>query len=301
MLKAALPTEGAVETLYRSVANSGTLGPRENRAHEGELIILPKGGYSEDDKGFHSLLDGTVLIPDSGYEFADDIRSSAQLKAFCGAPDWTKIDAGGVPERYVLSLIMHVAGTNAVYSGTGVLISPRCILTAGHNVHYRKYPSRGWVSRIEAFAGRNGDRCAVASSSSTFRSIEAWVQGDQSLNDFDIAAIILPDDAIFQWAQGHFGVDPRGSAADVRLLGYPWQKGVSNKMGHQYTSSGPAQPKGKVLEYRIDSYSGQSGGAVFPSVGAPSLVGIHVGGNCPNQCIAIDQALMQRIVEWTEL
>jgi V8-like Glu-specific endopeptidase len=285
---------------YWSVANTGQLGQNENRSHVGPIVIPPQVTVHEDDKSFGFVPDGSVRIDDDTLEFAPNVKQETILKAICRKLPWQPRRASATPERYIVSLIMRVEGTTAVYSGTGVLISPRCILTAGHNVHYRGYPSRGWVSRIEVFAGREGGSCKVASISTNFRTIAAWINGDQRQNDHDIGAIILPDDKIYQWARGHFGVDPSGSTEKVCLLGYPWNKKDDDLRGQQYLSKGPAKRKGNVLEYDMDSYAGQSGGALYPEPSL-SLIGIHVGGNCPNQSVLINDQLMERIKEWTEL
>lgn len=285
---------------YRSVANSGQLGQNENRSHAGPIVIPPQVALYVDDKSVGAIPDGSVRIDDDTLEFAPNVKQEPILKAICRKLPWQPRRASAMPERYIVSLIIRVEGATAVYSGTGVLISPRCILTAGHNVHYRGYPSKGWVSRIDVFAGREGGSCKVASSSTNFRSLAAWINGDQRLNDHDIGAIILPDDKIYQWARGHFGVDPSGSTEKVCLLGYPWNKKNDDLKGRQYLSKGPAKRKGNVMEYDMDSHAGQSGGALYPETSL-SLIGIHVGGNCPNQSILINDQLMERIQEWTEL
>jgi len=288
---------------YRTVSNSGKLGPQENRIHPGPVNLPPTLGTdtTKDAKGI--LLAPTLNIEVLTMEDLEGIDArNVTIKDICGPPDWIRVDPTHVPERFVVSLRIHKKGSTTVFSGTGALIGPRCILTVGHNVYCTTAGSiEGWAGSIDVYAGRSGAHCFARTTSSNFRSISGWVDGNKEMNDYDIAAIILPDDELYKWAQGHFGVAPIGSNDTVQLLGYPWEKKITSMKGHQLRSYGPTTVKDKILTYRMDSYPGHSGSPVFTSDEDLHIVGVHAGGSCPNESIRINEALMERIKEWTEL
>ena len=109
-------------------------------------------------------------------------------------------DTWVVPHRWVCSLDVRFAGDSRVHRGSGVLIGPRQVLTAGHNLYQRpdgKGPES--VHVIPARAGRTepiGRFKAVALSvSSAFladRTIGTRViKGPQAVSRFDFAVVTL--------------------------------------------------------------------------------------------------------------
>jgi glutamyl endopeptidase len=210
------------------------------------------------------------------------------LEAIIGNDDRVRVTNNQVyPWRCVCSLLM-TANTGAQYLGTGWLVGPRIVLTAGHCVFMAD--EGGWVTQIEVIPGRNGvDRPYGSAVSREFRSVSGWTQDNDS--DYDYGAILLPADARFGEQLGWFGYASRGDdylrGVTLNLSGYP---GDGGKAGSQvdgtqwYASRGVRDVLDKQITYEIDTFGGQSGAPVWElgSDGSRYGVAIHTFGTPVN-------------------
>lgn len=98
--------------------------------------------------------------------------------------------------------MLITAGDGSRWIGTGWLISPRTLITAGHVVYI--HSRGGWVRSIDVIAGRNGANRPFGTCRSTaFRSVLGWVSGRK--RDYDYGAIILPGSCPVGSRVGWFG------------------------------------------------------------------------------------------------
>lgn len=214
-----------------------------------------------------------------------------------------------VPYRWVCSLDVTRAGKT--FRGSGLLIGPRQVLTAAHNV----YDSEGnRPDSLHVVPARNVDeqpfgRFEAVAFTTSSRYISSPTPGGR----FDIALVTLGADASAVRSKalggaplGHWGHATLGQGTNLRALtttfltgkdvvvcGYPGDKCNGNRcdptvgwrMGEQSNSMwshyGPARfhagAPGAVV-YPADTAPGQSGSPVWIrfSDGTRSLVGVHV-------------------------
>ena len=186
------------------------------------------------------------------------------------------------------------------FIGTGWLISPRCVITAGHCVFIRG--AGGWAKSIQVTAGRNGGSFPFGQVTATqFSALPRWV----SFNDrnFDCGCIILPkpfrasngaQPFTFRYAAKS---DDAIRARALNLSGYPGDKGGITQWFH---ARGAKTAAGTVITYDIDSAGGQSGSPVWHlENGVRTAVGIHTNGSpLGNSATRITAALKAQLDEW---
>lgn len=180
--------------------------------------------------------------------------------------------------------------------GTGWLMGPRLVVTAGHCVHEGE--GGRFFKQIEVVPAANGSQSPYGSQVSTrLRASQKW-QTSGSLPD-DYGAIIL--DAPFQ-ANGsspsmhvtHVATDAELGLGDASVSGYPADKASAT----QWVDSDPfSHIMPTRLRYRLDTYGGQSGSAVIHGGNA---VGIHNYGGCPNFSTRITAEVQAQLRVWVD-
>src|SRR5262249_15603955 len=100
-------------------------------------------------------------------------------------------DSKQAPFRYVCDLVIETI-RGAFLGGTGWLIGPRTVITAGHNVFQREESFQDWARSIRVSIARNGaaDTYPALTATGGFKSVEGWTVAGQEESDF--GAIILP-------------------------------------------------------------------------------------------------------------
>lgn len=221
-------------------------------------------------------------------------RRPTALESVIGADDRVRIlDTDLAPWRMICALRL-TGGNGGGAIGTGWLVGPRTVVTAGHCVYSTTFFG-GWASRIEVLPGRNGADIPFGSAKSRrFSSVDLWVE--QENPDFDIGCIHL--DQPLGETVGWFAV---GALPAEELPGY-----LVNISGYPGDRGGGAEQyfhKNRILRvterrifYDIDTFGGQSGAPVWihEDEGSPPLaVGIHaygVGGTPANFGIEANSA-----------
>lgn len=203
---------------------------------------------------------------------------------------------------YPWSAIVHlriVADNGAVLGGTGFLISPRTIITAGHCVFLHE--RGGWARSIEVVPGRNGAQRPFGTFTApraSLRSVTGWTSSKQRTHDY--GAIILPGNARPGAQTGTFGFASRndnfllGSA--LNLSGYPGDKPNEQWFMAQRTKSVAE----RVITYDIDTVGGQSGSPVWVLQNNQRYaVGVHTNGHTSgNSATRINGNVFDRLLAW---
>lgn len=208
------------------------------------------------------------------------------------------------PWRCICSLLI-TANTGGQYIGTGWLVSPRLVLTAGHCVYMAD--ENGWASQIEVIPGRNGTERPFGSAiSRELRSVSGWTQDNDS--NCDYGAIMLPPDKRYGEQLGWFGYATRDDdyleSITVNLAGYPGDGGKAGQQedGSQwYNFRTIKEVMDWQISYEIDTYGGQSGAPVWEmtSNGSRYGVGIHTWGtSVVNGATRITRGVFDNIVLW---
>jgi V8-like Glu-specific endopeptidase len=205
------------------------------------------------------------------------------------------------PWRAVCALKI-TAQNGSKWIGTGWLISPRTVITAGHCVYM--HDEGGWAKSIEVIPGLNdASRPYSAGSSSYLKSVTGWTQSKNRENDY--GAIILPNSFRPGDVTGYFGYSVKDDSyllsSVLNLSGYPGDKANGNQQW--FMALKPKSVSARVITYDIDTMGGQSGAPVWIKVGdARYCVGIHTNGqDAGNSATRIVTAVFNNLKAWKDL
>jgi glutamyl endopeptidase len=125
------------------------------------------------------------------------------------------------PFRAVCRLII-TARDNTRWYGTGFLVAPRTVITAGHCVFLHEHG--GWAKSIEVIPGLNKESRPHGSAvARIFKTVVGWTKGKNRNQDY--AAIILPQRSRLGDSTGTFGFavmqDEMLNTATLNLADYP--------------------------------------------------------------------------------
>ncbi len=222
------------------------------------------------------------------------------------------------PWRMICSLRIHAA-SGAVMIGTGWLIGPRTVLTAGHCIATREH---GAHARIEVMAGRNGDVFPFDTRVVDHGRMEVhprWANGFDP--DRDVGVLHLPDELGREtgWFATATPTDGELAGLLVNVAGYPGSIEVGGRRtrvnGRElwWHADAIARSDAERIFYATDTSGGQSGGPVWTATdqgGAPIGIAVHAygatqlrlpGGLAPamaNSAPRIDADLADRITDW---
>ncbi|HEY0887349.1 MAG TPA: trypsin-like peptidase domain-containing protein [Ramlibacter sp.] len=205
-----------------------------------------------------------------------------------------------VPWRRICALRITFP-SGSTYRGTGFLIGPRAVATAGHCVYMKS--QGGWARRIEVIPGSNGTKRPFGQvQATTFRSVGGWV--NQGLPECDYGCIFVPQGSFNGFNLGSFGVaafDAQTLVAQPAVLaGYPGDKPFAEMWGMAEVIKAVTA---KTLVYQIDTMGGQSGAPVYVKRGGTRyVVGIHnYGAQAGNSATRITQPVYDRLNAWKNL
>ncbi|MDI1436389.1 peptidoglycan-binding protein [Polyangium sorediatum] len=207
------------------------------------------------------------------------------------------------PYRAICAL--RITGANGErYVGTGWLINPRTVVTAGHCV-YDCQAMGGWATSIEVIPALDGTRQPFGSVvAKRFRLVSGWLE-DRS-PEYDYAAILL--DEPVQMNEGFFMPEALPPAelegALVNIAGYPQEPDSATRL--YYHARALKDVGGRIVQYDIDTFGGQSGAPVWltrPN-GERVVVAIHTSGpraGIPwNSGLRITTAVLASLRRWAE-
>lgn len=247
------------------------------------------GGMSEADE----------LIPlDAIYGSYPDLLDQMSTEVVIGPDNRVKIQNTTIfPWRAICGLRIRAAnGQNFI--GTGWMVSPRTVITAGHCVFL--HDAGGWARSIEVIPGLNGAARPFGSHVGTqLRSVTGWTSSKN--REFDYGAIILPPNNRPGAQTGTFGFAVRDEAflraAALNLSGYPGDKGGLTQWFHAQRAKSLSA---RVITYEIDTAGGQSGSPVWVlQNGQRYAVGIHTNGHSSgNSATRIVTPVFNNLVNW---
>lgn len=222
------------------------------------------------------------------------------LEVVIGPDDRVQIQATtNYPWRAICSLLI-TAGDGSRWIGTGWLISPRTVITAGHVVYIHR--RGGWVRSIDVIPGRNGTNRPFGTCTSTaFRSVRGWTSGRK--RDYDYGAIILPRSCPVGSRVGWFGFANLSNAdlsnMTANLSGYPGDKPPGTQWWHARRLTGV---NARTVVYNIDTAGGQSGAPVWRlRNGTRHAVGIHTNGSLSgNSATRINGSVFNNLMTWRQ-
>jgi V8-like Glu-specific endopeptidase len=226
-------------------------------------------------------------------------KREAQIKeVIIGADNRVRVFATtAYPWRAICSLKI-TAKDNSRWIGTGWLVAPRTLMTAGHCVYL--HDLGGWAKSIEVIPGLNEAARPFGSFiTSNLRSVNGWTNSKN--RDYDYGAIILPQNSRPGDRTGYFGFGVKSDAylmsSVLNLAGYPGDKGGNQQW---FMALRPKSLSSRVIKYDIDTIGGQSGAPVWVKVGnIRTCVGIHTNGDLSgNSATRIVTPVFNNIQSW---
>jgi glutamyl endopeptidase len=243
----------------------------------------------------------SVFTRDAFFASYPELYERSKTEVIIGEDDRAPISpTREFPWRAICALRI-TAQDNTRWIGTGWLVAPRTVITAGHCVYMHAHG--GWAKSIEVIPGLNETVRPYGSCTATsFRSVVGWVNDKK--REYDYGCIILPTNCRLGDKTGVFGFavknDPYLLSAYLNLSGYPGDKGGNTQwfMARRAKSLAP-----RVIYYEIDTMGGQSGSPVWINVNnARYAVGIHTNGLITgNSATRIVQPVFNNIQAWKNL
>ena len=277
------------EDVDKEVSNLGTESVEEE-------FLLEEAGYE-------GLLTEEPPLDALYASFPELIEQARQVmtEVVIGADNRVRVfTTSTFPWRAVCALKI-TAKDNSRWIGTGFLISPRTVITAGHCVFMHDHG--GWAKSIEVIPGLNDATRPFRSGISTnFRSVQGWTQSKS--RNYDYGAIILPTSYRPGATTGAFGfgvkTDAYLNSSVLNLSGYPGDKGGNQQW---FMALQPKAVSSRVITYNIDTFGGQSGAPVWVKVGSVrTCVGIHTNGaSSGNSATRIVQPVFNNLQAWKNL
>lgn len=223
----------------------------------------------------------------------------ARQESVCGSDQRVRVsNTKAVPWRWNCQLIITMPDGKK-YLGTGFMIGPTTVLTAGHNLHEGGTFGK-WATKIEVIPGRNGwSRPYGSFFAKRAHSVDGWVK-DRNPN-YDYGALTLRTN--IGRRTGFYRVASlstnRIKNGYLNSAGYPADKTYGNQY---YVNGSPSYVLQKKIYYHFDTYGGQSGSAVYlKNRNRRTVVGVHAYGGCPNSATRIDAAAMRNIRFWRRI
>ena len=214
---------------------------------------------------------------------AEAPRTVIGLETVLGADERQEIiQTDNAPWRMICSLSLR-SGTGARYVGTGWLVGPRTVITAGHCIVDQ---SAGQIANIEVMAGRRGDDMPFGSVAVTNAETEVHPRWASHFDpDYDIGVIKLPEPLGEQtgWFAYAVAGDDDLMSHQMNVGGYPAvvQDRLAGGEELWWHKDAVLDATDRRLFYATDTSGGQSGSPVWAyedDEGDPIVVGIHAYG-----------------------
>ena len=237
---------------------------------------------------------------DEAGEEADVEAAVQQLEVIIGKDDRVRIqNTKVVPWKRICHLTIE-AQNGSKFLGTGALIGPRTVVTAGHCVYL--HDAGGWAKSITVTPGRNGGSSPFGKAKAVqLHSVKGWKVGKN--RQYDYGAITLGP-GIKMSPPSAFGFAALSDSAirgkKLNTAGYPGDK-PSGTMWYNGRKAKSVQPR--VLVYDIDTMGGQSGSPVWlKQNGKRVQVGIHTNGMASgNSATRITLPVLKNLKKWRAL
>jgi len=253
---------------------------------------------------------GPSLVDEDHADRHVDREESGRIEMVIGVDDRVRVrNTAAFPWRTICSLRME-AGDGSRFIGSGVLVGPRTVVTAGHCVYFHRHG--GFAKEIEVIPGRDGGvRPFGAVFASRFYTVRGWV--DERLSDFDYGAVLLPTDLGERVGTMGFASLATGTLRNLMVnnAGYPGDRPGAAEPGDPPTgttmwwnASQVAEVTDSKIGYTLDTFGGQSGSPVWryvSSSGQRAIVGLHTTGDArANSATRINDSVFENISRWIQ-
>ena len=193
--------------------------------------------------------------------------------------------------------ITFTDGSKAI--GSGWMLTPTLVVTAGHCVHGGR--GRDYFQSVDVIPAPNGSAEPYGRMTSTkLRAAQAWIRSGSMAHDFGAIVLDRPfgsANSAPSTLQVRVASESELNGRDAMVSGYPADRASATQWFDLDTITRVYPDQ---LEYRIDTYGGQSGSAVVLN---DQVVGIHnYGGGyspeCTNLATRITPEVLGQLQEW---
>jgi V8-like Glu-specific endopeptidase len=236
---------------------------------------------------------------DEGYGIDEAALEAAayQLEQIVDYDDRVQITNTTVIPWKRVCFLEITAGNGRHFIGSGALVAPRTVITAGHCVYMQS--QGGWPRSIRVTPGCNGASHPFGQANAVgVRTVEGWRTNHQ--RDYDYGAIILEPG--FRGPQSTFGFSNLSDAAlrgrKLNLAGFDGDK----PRGTMWRSRRVARAiMRRTLVYNAATMGGRSGAPVWlkRANGKRMMVGIHTNGSpSGNSATRITAPVAENLRRW---
>lgn len=261
---------------------------------------------SRSAKAYMAVAKRTDPLPPRGMR-----RGPLGLESIIGADDRKRIlDTDLQPWRMICALEMTGADDSTMI-GTGWLVGPRTIVTAGHCLYLNEFGPDKWARQVKVMPGRNGQERPFEKLECTAQSYSVDARWAKAVNDnvagqdYDIGCIHLasPIGNDLGW----FGIEVLSESElanyMVNVSGYPADRGQGTEQYHH--ANRIRNVTSRRIFYDVDTFGGQSGSPVWiqrDATSPPVAVAIHAYGVSGTQNLnsapRIDAEVLELIRFW---
>lgn len=226
------------------------------------------------------LVHGTEKVVDlpsteSCSDICDTAASDIMLsRSVIGTDDRTQISNTTVHPYYGIAYLSITMEDGKTYRGTGFMISPNTMLTAGHCLKEKTTKAKS----IEVYPGRNGNSKPVSGFVTKYY-VDTKYTGSEAEWDYGIMVLNSNIGNTTGWFGLHGTTGSSLGTSSVRVTGYPADKSGYNMWTCAGTVSNITTNR---FMHTADTYGGESGSPTYFYNGnyGYQAVGIHThGGN----------------------
>ncbi|MBO6524529.1 MAG: hypothetical protein JJ971_11925 [Balneolaceae bacterium] len=231
-----------------------------------------------------------------------------EVNTDCDIPDAYIIDnTRDNPFKMICKIVTGIEGLLSKV-GTGFFISPRCIITAGHNLHWNTVYGDKWVEVAKIIPGSrdrtltdNDEEPFGVAYSEVFRSVSGFV--NFGIDSYDYGAIILHDCSLFNRINKQFDYGLIKREKRIYHCGY---RNAGRYSGNMSLNEGDLLQNNKfTIDYNFDVSNGNSGGPTFIERKKETfkVIGVHTQKKerCTQESIKIRKKVIEKFNIWTNI
>ncbi|MGH1833336.1 trypsin-like peptidase domain-containing protein [Enterococcus gilvus] len=251
-----------VGTLSVSAQHAHAASPYDLETNQGDVIP-----YSNTAVTSTPAVEG--YQDTSSAEAVPIINTGPVEESIIGSDNRNRVSNTSIYPHSASVYITATFSNGKTYSGSGAMISPDTVLTAGHVIFNNNL--KQWATIVTVYPGVNGNSAPFGKATATrLASVTGWTKNADSKYDIGMVRLTRPLGTNTGW----FGLTSGASIGQtVTSTGYPGDKPRQS----MWTMSGKISSlNNENVYYPLDTFGGQSGSPVFNS--SRQILAVHAYG-----------------------